>query len=496
MAKNTVTIPEELREMEEATEVRTFLQKIYLLSEKKVTCGRINLDGIGYIPDGNTLVKADTLTNSPVVPFTKTSKGFVSKLLWFDSFGNSWKGEAILQLSQKLKDAYPDEFQMEEFSVSWKQNDQLLPVRANDYFNAPGAYFRINSEDELNMLLLSKDPDSYYLIKDKLENAGSRHPRAFYTRTIFRPEYFLLAPELRLLNELGFYFVSRFSTDVKKNFTLFNKFVRRGNSPKEIFNLPCEVWETMQKEPDLGKWDSLRKIYEQHPFTLEEADMLKSMSSFESKTFAFLLGYKTIKKEKVFDFSSLIRYLDYLENQEGLYRNDAFKYLNDYFRDCKKLEIIPELKNLASNSAYVKRLADIKRNSNKFFDLCLEDAKEAEAYVFEDDTYFIRPIKGIDELVDEQLALNNGAAFYYSSHHYYNYYKPGDTVLPFVMRERKKPDAPLITVELGEGNQMQVFPKYGECLNCSEAAFIDKWKMSDALQKREEDRIEEIRKNL
>lgn len=248
---NKNTCPKELEFLNEADTLRELLVYLRKLSNGKFTDKYIecwdneNIDRYCRV-NANQLTKVspDTVHDRMIL----ADAGYEDiPLYWFDRCGRLW--ESYLHI---IADIRPEgeESEVSKFWLSsWKQKNKYFAVTYDNY-----DFTLLNSDDELEMVLLSSDPESYAYIQGKSSENG-----------IFSPVSLLLAPQIRLLDEWGF---KAFSEDDgskrrdEEDFVAIAEFTRSGNTPDEVFPVPIEIYEDCRNCNTPREWLRVKDSYE------------------------------------------------------------------------------------------------------------------------------------------------------------------------------------------------------------------------------------------
>lgn len=183
------------------------------------------------------------------------------KLLWFDSSGEGWNADIVLKTSSPAAQALGSFPITGAENFMWLGANRLLPVMpelSSDVLNSftewSVMYNKLNSNDEINALLLSKDPEAYFYAKEKRKDCSS---------PLFSSASLLMAPQIRLLDEWGYACIRDLTKgpapDDKDFYETFNYYFSSGNTPEEVIHLSPEERERYRDE-NLAFWplDNLR----------------------------------------------------------------------------------------------------------------------------------------------------------------------------------------------------------------------------------------------
>lgn len=292
----------------------------------------------------------------------------------------------------------------------------------------------------------------------------------------FHPAKALACPYYETLDKAGFVFVQKvIKTDDCTVIEAANRLLQQGRNLKEIFKVSKAVYNTLKKEQDIRVWDSYRKLTVNKNVSADSIQIIyeEGIQQKELERINSILN-KKYNGKTVFTWTSLINYLNRLDQFEAISRNEALILLNDYLTMCQLLEMKPKVDgdSLKREHDIAARMARQARSEKMKKDLlyACENQKEL-GFEFEDDKYLIRSVLNFDDLVDESIQQHNCVASFSRK-------IIKKTSLIYFMREKAKPDKSLITVELsGDAKVMrQKFLAYNTPIrNAEQTAFLDKW---------------------
>ena len=95
-------------------------------------------------------------------------------------------------------------------------------------------------------------------------------------------------------------------------------------------------------------------------------------------------------------------------------------------------------------------------------------ASELDGSSFESDGYVIRPAASVREILDEANAQHNCVASFIDR------YASGQTDL-WLMRKASKPDEPLVTVEVRDGQVRQAFQSHNRLVTAKQRRVLSDW---------------------
>lgn len=289
---------------------------------------------------------------------------------------------------------------------------------------------------------------------------------------------FLLYPEIEILSKAGYTFADRFSKSYMWNrrngsVSEYNRLINHGGTnPSNIFKTSKDVYTALKNNPDLKKWDIIRKM-DKFGRVSKEVISLIAERNYDNKS---LESFNVILKMKydgktVFSWTSLLNYLDRLDTYEAIDYFEALPLLADYLRMCDALKIEPKI-----DGDSLKREHDVAARlmRNRRDEIKAEKMKGACNYSYlnyEDDKYIIRAIKDYDDLMNEAMQQHNCLACY------------ADRIINgnskiFVMREKSNPDKSFISIELSGDNEyvrQRYFAYNRPVTNTHIISVINKW---------------------
>lgn len=252
-------------------------------------------------------------------------------------------------------------------------------------------------------------------------------------------------PAIEILWKAGYAFAQNFrawgySVPVDE----FNRLVKAdGTDPKSIFKCSKVVYSVLKNENRLSTWDIFRKMDKFGILSKDDMALLIDMhlAPKHIDRMRYILNFEHHGR-KVFTLSSLVNYLNRIDQYEAIERLEGIEILYDYLHMCKVLDMEPKV-----DGDSLKREHDISARlcrevRNERLALAMEAASNNNAdYNFESGSYLIRAIKDYDDLLDEAKQQHNCVASYADR-------IAKGTSRIFVMRRVDDPDKSLVTVEL------------------------------------------------
>lgn len=266
---------------------------------------------------------------------------------------------------------------------------------------------------------------------------------------------------------------SKVEGNTEKAVHAFNMLCKPGTKPKDIFQTEKPVYSTLKNEKSLQTWNRFRLLFKQGKIkadTVEQVyhagfddDILKQISSILNHTY---------EGKAVFNWNTLLNYLNRLDMYEAISASEAIPLLLDVLRMSDQLNVKP---NITGDS--LKREHDVlartcRQKRNEILAAQMTGAcKKLEKFDYAESIYFIRGIRSYDDLLDEARQQHNCVASYAQS------IINGNSLI-YVMREKNNPDKSLITIELTP-KSTEIRQKYlafnQPIRNKSQSEFIDRW---------------------
>ena len=286
----------------------------------------------------------------------------------------------------------------------------------------------------------------------------------------------LLAPHIEILSKAGYAFADvfkRYDRLKDDSCAIFNRLCQCGSKPKDIFKTSKPVYSVLKQESNLEIWDCYRKLMKLGKIgadTIQQA-YDQGYDRKDLEYFNSILA-KRYNDKPVFTWNSLMQYLVRLDTFEAISRNEAFVLLNDYLSMCNQLHMEPRI-----DGDSLKREHDIAaRNCRNRRDEIMAERMQAgcermRKYDYAEGVYFVRGIRGYEDLLDEANHQHNCVASYASN-------IANGTSYIYVMRETANPDKSLITIELSPNGKSirQKYLAYNQPIhNKSQSEFIERW---------------------
>lgn len=416
-----------------------------------------NKDVIHPEEGDNPITVTKTMTSS-------SCEKYKCQLLYIDTDATVWTAELELNLPDHKIDtvghvSWPDGSECKRISLSsW---EEVTKLQAYDML--------LQRESEVREILEKADPE---LVKFA-DDSGADYGRI------------AMAPQMRILSEKGFVFVEKYltrdtsatpyrSSEWNNFYNVFNRLCKRGTDLKSVLQIPEEIHSVIKLEESVEKLDSVRKMCKIAEISKEDAfDIITG--NYEPKNVDQIYNILKVKYEEkpVFTASSLMKYLIHLDTYEAIIPQDALELLSNYLNMCSKIGKKPVLDgdSLKREHDVTRRISNIAANEC-YRDDIKQKADEMGKYSYSERKYFIRPVRDLDELIEEGKQQNSCIAETYPGR-----IKYGWSVL-FVMREVANPDKSFATIELNPQSK-----KLGLCMlgfnhkvsDPEHLAFLDRW---------------------
>lgn len=307
---------------------------------------------------------------------------------------------------------------------------------------------------------------------------------------------FYMAPQIELLYKAGYenLVFSLRTACIQRNkadITRFNQSCQQGSNMKSIFKMDKYVYKTLKGERCLSVWDSYRKMAKQGKIGKDNIERLYARN-FDERSLdqvSRILNRKHNGKA-VFSFTTLINYLDRIDQFEAINSWEGLQLLDDYLRCCEAINMKPRIDgdSLKREHDIAARILVYKQNE-ELAERMLQPCMELQKFDYSNDYFFIRGIRSYDDLLDEAKQQHNCVAGYAKG------IADGNDQI-FVMRRRNSPDKSLITVQLSQDKRTiwQKFLAYNKPIhNKSQSDFLSEWlKWIQKNEKSDLDRIVDV----
>lgn len=290
----------------------------------------------------------------------------------------------------------------------------------------------------------------------------------------------MLCPQVELLEKAGYEFVKsiRQYPNYYEDYDVgaFNRLIKFDRKPgklQNIFKTTKEVCKILKNERKLCVWDQIRKLEKFSKSSFDEMRIIYD-NHYSDRELASI--QRVLKKEyhgkKVFTFSSLVNYLNRLDQYEAIEASEALQLLDDYLTGCSLLDMQPRIDgdSLKREHDVTARLIRNKKNEIHAKRM-IEPCNKLQLYNLENVQFIIRGIRSYDDLLDEAKQQHNCVASYSSR-------IIEGTSLIFVLRRKTVPDRSFVTIELSPdlSTVRQKYEAHNQPLRNKEATeFINEW---------------------
>ncbi len=370
-----------------------------------------------------------------------------------------WASMLKVEISGDLKGTYNASrryYVQEELEI--KKGASLQPFKLLTKFDR--AVVPIQTDKALLNIILSSNKFAY----------------DFVCKNDVAPLNFLMAPYLETLHKAGYAFAQDFfGRGIKPNDAdCLNRLCKRGSNPAEIFKTSKAVYKVLgPSERNMTLWDTYRKMDKFGRITQETIrQSYDHAMSIKNLDLIYQILGQTYNGKPLFDWDSLYNYLVRLDKFEAIGNDEALLLLRDYLNMCRQLGMRPR-----TDGDSLKREHDVAARlclnlRHEELDRQMEPAcQRLSKYDYNEGVYFIRCIKGFEDLLSEATQQHSCLVSY------------GRDIANglsniFVMREVTNPDRSLITVELSIDRKTitQALTAYNKGIrNKSQREFLDRW---------------------
>ena len=296
----------------------------------------------------------------------------------------------------------------------------------------------------------------------------------------YSQELLMMCPQIELLDKAGYKFVeqlrqypSRIDSEKVNSFNRLIKFDKAPGKIQKMFKTTSTVCKILKEEQQLTVWDRIRKL---DKFSETSPDELQQIydNNYNDKSLQLIQRILNQKHENkaVFTFSTLVNYLQRLDQYEAIGTYEALTLISDYLESCRLLEMKPRIDgdSLKREHDVAARLVRQKRNeieAQKMANGC----KKLQEYNYENEKYIIRGVRDYDDLLNEAKQQHNCVASYSSR------IASGHSLI-FVMRRKESPNRSYVTIELSPDllTVRQKFMAYNQPIRDKETTeFINEW---------------------
>lgn len=245
-------------------------------------------------------------------------------------------------------------------------------------------------------------------------------------------------------------------------------FLKEAQTPLEGYGID-RIYNTESTRTLLN--NIARHLREHYEFDYRGMELINALATDEYS----LRDIITLTDTYNYEYKRLVDYLVYVVYLEALSVRNAVTYLKDYARANTMMQIddfdkYPKMlktrHDIASQNA--------KAFQNKYKDYLFKEHIR-EDLVYESEKFLIVPPNEADEIRDEGARLNHCV------HTYIDRVIEGHTCIVF-MREKKKPEAPLVTVEIRDNAIVQARGKYNRATTPQESEFLKQFAKEKTLE--------------
>ncbi len=296
----------------------------------------------------------------------------------------------------------------------------------------------------------------------------------------YSQELLMMCPQIELLDKAGYKFVEQLSQYPShidsEDVASFNRLIKFDKTPgkiQKIFKTTSTVCKILKSEQRLTVWDRIRKL---DKFSDTSADELQQIydNNYNDKSLQLIqrILNQNYEDKPVFTFSSLVNYLQRLDQYEAIETYEALTLISDYLETCRLLEMKPRIDgdSLKREHDVAARLVRQKRNeieAQKMVNGC----NKLQEYNYENEQFIIRGVRDYDDLLNEAKQQHNCVASYSSR------IASGHSLI-FVMRKKQSPNHSYVTIELSPDllTVRQKFMAYNQPIRDKETTdFINEW---------------------
>lgn len=428
MAKKELNVPEKLKDLEQVTTMKGFLDSfglegftfVYSYVQFK-ECDATHFEATGCNTIGKKMLAME--------PYGAHICMFVDDDL------NPWTFEMTMEeneIKKVLQNRWGDFSGMTIPSPGIQIRD-IKPVT-----KLITDFSKVQTDEEILRLIRRKNPYAADFVESKR----------------IEPTFYCMAPQIEQLFKMGMLFVNemrykRFAIGSKEirfkksEVEAFNHLTQRGTNPKEIFKTSKTVYNGMKYESNLLAWDAVRKMEKNGKINADTIRLIVA-TGYDVKDLSMvnsILG-KKYRGKFIFTMDSLIKYLNRIDMNEAIDRKEGLQLLLDYLRSCEVLDVEPRI-----DGDSLKREHDVMaRNVRQHRDAIMAErmaskCEKLQKYNYSESIFFARSIASFDDLIDEANQQHNCVASYARL-------IAEERTMIFVVRMTANPDRSYITLEL------------------------------------------------
>lgn len=305
-----------------------------------------------------------------------------------------------------------------------------------------------------------------------------------------RAKILVSAPYLSVLATHGYAFAKEmlfFKSDYQYRSCQFAKLkplCKNGESVENIFKVPKEIYESLKNEPDLRKWDEIRKLRKKNNVSIDAIAELNhlGLNSAALESFTYILKAK-YEGENIITMPELLNYLNEIVIIHGMHYEESLPIIKHNVSSYLKLGHKPvfNARTINQEASLLKSLLVYEQNAiiqNRI----IKHFCDKECFNDSVDNFRIRTYIDRDDLIQDfiDLKLNIFALYYSSSQLAY----PSGNMNVYTVRKEDNPEESFGCLVLFENNkQAIIFGENGEKINDPDViSAVNKWLNRDPLK--------------
>ena len=469
--------------------VAPFMTAEQVLSEIGARC--VEIDGwkvSSGVFEGNTLVKGGSLLDPSGYQTGKGGNGRARAeegekeiripVTEFDGAGTPWQSVVQIQMDQPIRvgAVHRSSERSIRFAVSTNMAASIKAGKPRPVSRIERRPFFLQGEEEIEKIFRRNFPWAEEYVSEQYIGDEPWKRMASY----------MMYPCVKQLDKAG-YSVGEtarrliwLATDGRNHRSLrqtdldaVNRLLNvRGGSPKKIFKTTKAVYETLKKETDIEKWDTLRKLANSMDLRRDDVELIYGGSLYRHARLVSDVLKSKHEGRSVFTLSSLVSYLNRIDLNEAIGAEEGLQLLADYLRCCRAVGARPKI-----DGDSLKREHDVMaRNAREHRDEIIArkmtgECRKSMKYDYEEDVFLIRSVRDHDDLLDEANQQHNCGAGYAGS------IADGKSRI-FFLREKNRPEKSLATVELspnGKEIRQKLLAFNQPIRNKAITEFLERW---------------------
>ena len=171
-------------------------------------------------------------------------------------------------------------------------------------------------------------------------------------------------------------------------------------------------------------------------------------------------------KENRINIGKVLNYINNIKNDK--------EYYCDYLNICIALKLNLNDKNILFPKEFEDNYKKVFKEYSLFKNKEVDSNKMDKVYellifnYYEDDIYFIRPVKSIEDLIDESFQMHNCVRDYYEK-------IINDISQIYFLRKKDNPNESFVTIEVKNGKIVQAYEKYNKEVKSDIKKILDNW---------------------